>query len=68
MTLSLEVLERLVSFETVSDRSNLAMIAYVEDFLRSRGFRCGARRGTKKERPALIADPSGRPAVRARHD
>lgn len=39
MTLSLQILERLVAFETVSNRSNLAVIAYIEDFLRSRGFR-----------------------------
>ena len=39
MTLSLAILDRLVAFETVSDRSNLALIAYVEGFQRSRGFR-----------------------------
>ncbi len=39
MSVSLEVLERLVAFETVSARSNLDMIAYTEDFLRNRGFR-----------------------------
>ncbi len=39
MSVSLEVLERLVAFETVSARSNLDMIAYIEDFLRNRGFR-----------------------------
>ncbi len=39
MSVSLEVLERLVAFETVSARSNLTMIAYIEDFLRNRGFR-----------------------------
>ncbi|MBO9433321.1 acetylornithine deacetylase [Ruegeria sp. R13_0] len=39
MSVSLEVLERLVAFETISARSNLDMIAYIEDFLRDRGFR-----------------------------
>ena len=39
MTLSLEILDRLIAFETVSDRSNISLITYVEDFLRSRGFR-----------------------------
>ncbi len=39
MSISLEVLERLVAFETVSARSNLDMIAYIENFLRDRGFR-----------------------------
>ena len=38
MSVSLEVLERLVAFETVSARSNLDMIAYIEDFLRMRGI------------------------------
>ena len=33
------MLERLIAFETVSNRSNLTLIAYIEDFLRSRGFR-----------------------------
>jgi len=39
MTLSLEILERLIAFDTVSNRSNLDLIAFVEDFLRARQFR-----------------------------
>jgi len=56
MTLSLEVLERLVAFETVSDRSNLAMIAYIEDFLRSRGFRVQRIADAEEEKAGLFAE------------
>ncbi|SEM27750.1 acetylornithine deacetylase [Roseovarius azorensis] len=35
---TLEILDRLVAFDTVSARSNLALIAYAEDFLKARGF------------------------------
>ncbi len=56
MTLSLEVLERLVAFDTVSDRSNLAMIAYVEDFLRSRGFRMQRIVDAEEEKAGLFAE------------
>ncbi|WP_417210276.1 acetylornithine deacetylase [Antarctobacter sp.] len=38
MTTSLEILDRLIGFDTVSARSNLPLIAYVEDFLKTRGF------------------------------
>ena len=56
MTLSLEVLERLVAFDTVSDRSNLAMIGYVEDFLRSRGFRVQRIIDAEQEKAGLFAE------------
>ncbi|WP_424980583.1 acetylornithine deacetylase [Leisingera sp. S232] len=39
MTLSLDILERLIAFDTVSHRSNLDLIAFAEDFLRARQFR-----------------------------
>jgi acetylornithine deacetylase len=35
---SLELLERLVSFDTVSDKSNLGLIAFVRDYLDSHGI------------------------------
>ena len=35
---TLEILERLVAFPTVSADSNLAMVAYLREFLGSRGF------------------------------
>ena len=38
MTGTLDILDRLIAFDTVSDRSNLDLIAYVEDFLRQRSF------------------------------
>ena len=37
-TRTLEILERLIAFPTVSDQSNLALIAWVEDLLRQAGF------------------------------
>ena len=36
---TLEILDRLVAFDTVSAHSNLQLIAYVEDLLKSNGFR-----------------------------
>ncbi|MFK7875892.1 MAG: acetylornithine deacetylase [Paracoccaceae bacterium] len=39
MTLSLEILDRLIAFDTVSSQSNLDLIAFAEDFLRARQFR-----------------------------
>lgn len=39
MTLTQEILDRLVGFDTVSARSNLEMVDYVEAFLSARGFR-----------------------------
>lgn len=39
MSLTLTALENLISFNTVSARSNLEIIAYIEAFLKSRGFR-----------------------------
>ncbi len=38
MTSSLEILEKLVSFDTVSKNSNLELASYVEAFLEARGF------------------------------
>ena len=38
MTKTLDILEKLVAFDTVSARSNLGIVAYIEDFLRARGF------------------------------
>ena len=56
MTLSLDVLDRLVAFETVSDRSNLDMIAYIDDFLRSRGFRVQRIADAEEEKAGLFAE------------
>jgi len=35
---SLHLLDRLIAFPTVSERSNLQLISYVREFLTSRGF------------------------------
>lgn len=56
MTLSFEILDRLVAFETVSDRSNLALITYVEDFLRSRGFRVQRIADSEEDKAGLFAE------------
>ncbi|MEL7116039.1 MAG: M20/M25/M40 family metallo-hydrolase, partial [Pseudomonadota bacterium] len=39
MSRTIEILDRLVGFDTVSHRSNLGLIAYVEDVLETCGFR-----------------------------
>lgn len=38
MQRTLEILERLIGFDTVSSKSNLGIIAFIEDYLRERGF------------------------------
>lgn len=56
MTLSLEILDRLVGFETVSDQSNLEMITYLEDFLITRGFRVHRIADPKEPKAGLFAE------------
>lgn len=51
MSLTHEILERLIAFPTVSAESNLALIGYVDDFLTARGFETH-----------LVPDDSGRKA------
>jgi len=48
MTRTIEILERLVAFDTVSDRSNLPLIGYVQEFLQGLGFAV-----------TRVADPTG---------
>lgn len=38
MAQTIDILDRLIDFDTVSARSNLGIITYIEDFLTSRGF------------------------------
>ncbi|QGX98559.1 acetylornithine deacetylase [Roseovarius faecimaris] len=38
MAQTLDILDKLVAFDTVSANSNLGIIAYIEEFLRARGF------------------------------
>ncbi len=52
MTQTIELLERLVAFDTVSRNSNLDMLAFIEHYLAERGFRthrlpspCGEKAG-----------------------
>ena len=51
MSQTIEVLERLIGFNSVSARSNLDIIDYIEGFLRERGFRT-----------IRITDPTGQKA------
>ncbi len=47
---TLTILDRLIGFDTTSAKSNLALIGYVEDFLKTRGFvvqRIGDESGQK---------------------
>ena len=56
MTLSLEILDRLIAFNTVSNRSNLDLVSYVEDFLRARQFRVHRIPDLTQEKAGLYAE------------
>ncbi len=56
MSLSLEVLDRLIGFNTVSARSNLALMEYVTDFLKSRGFRLHPLPDADEDKAGLYAE------------
>ena len=56
MTNSLAILHRLISFDTVSHRSNLSLINYVEDYLRARNFRLHKIEDSKQDKAALYAE------------
>ncbi|WP_224825963.1 acetylornithine deacetylase [Cognatishimia sp. MH4019] len=56
MTLSLDILDRLIAFDTVSHRPNLDLIAYVEDFLRARQFRVHRIPDLTEEKAGLYAE------------
>lgn len=61
---AIEILAKLISFDTTSSRSNLPLIDYVEDYLRGCGIECSRIRnsdGTKANLLARIgpAKPSG---------
>ena len=56
MTLSLDILDRLIAFDTVSNRSNLDLIYYVEDFLRARQFRVHRIPDLTEEKAGLYAE------------
>ena len=57
ITSTLDILARLISFDTTSRNSNLALIEWVEDFLRARGVesrRVANAEGTKANLYALV--------------
>ena len=56
MTLSLEILDRLIAFNTVSNRSNLDLVSYVEDFLRARQVRVHRIPDLTQEKAGLYAE------------
>lgn len=56
MTNSLAILHRLISFDTVSHRSNLSLINYVEDYLRARNFRLHKIEDSTQDKAALYAE------------
>jgi len=56
MSRSLETLDRLVSFNTVSSRSNLELIGYIEDFLVVRGFRVQRIEDPNEPKAGLLAE------------
>ncbi|TNF58779.1 MAG: acetylornithine deacetylase [Rhodobacteraceae bacterium] len=57
----LETLGRLTAFDTVSDRSNLPMIDFVQDFLIARGFRVTRLEDPSEPKAGLYAEigPAG---------
>jgi acetylornithine deacetylase len=50
-----QILERLVAFESVSDRSNLSVVAYIEDYLRSLGVASRRAPNIRGDKAALWA-------------
>ncbi|MEP3633974.1 MAG: acetylornithine deacetylase [Shimia thalassica] len=56
MTLTLETLEKLIGFNSVSARSNLEIIAYIEDFLQTRGFRLTRIPDASGQKAGLFAE------------
>jgi acetylornithine deacetylase len=67
---TLEILTRLIAFDTTSRNSNLELIAWVEDFLRQRGIasrRVANADGTKANLYALIGPDVGGGVVLSGH-
>jgi acetylornithine deacetylase len=54
-TRALELLDRLIAFNTVSDRSNLPLIDYVEDYLKSLGVMAVRAPNARGDKAALFA-------------
>ena len=68
-SLSLDLLERLIGFETVSSESNLSLIDFVQDFLVSRGFRVKRLQDPEDPKAGLYAEigPSGHGILLSAH-
>ncbi len=49
------ILQRLIAFDTVSDRSNLPLVDYVEDYLRSLGVKTWRAPNAAGDKAALMA-------------
>lgn len=58
---STDILDRLVGFDTVSARSNLPLVDFVEDYLKTRGFRTQRLPDPSGEKAGLYAEigPAG---------
>lgn len=52
---ALDLLERLVAFDTVSDKSNLPLIAFVADYLKGQGIRFVTAPNASGDKAALYA-------------
>jgi acetylornithine deacetylase len=55
MTQTITLLDRLISFDTVSTGTNLHLIAFVEEFLKSRGFTVTRLNAPQEEKAGLYA-------------
>ena len=70
ITATLDILTRLIAFDTTSRNSNLELIAWVEDFLRQRGIfsrRVANADGTKANLYATIGPDVGGGVVLSGH-
>ncbi len=69
MTQTLDILERLISFDTVSASSNLALVDYVQSFLVERGFQVHRLPDTSGQKAGLFAvlGPAGKGVLLSAH-
>ncbi|MBN9890127.1 acetylornithine deacetylase [Salipiger abyssi] len=66
---TLSLLDRLISFDTTSARSNLPLIGFVEDYLKARGFRVTRLPDATGEKAGLFAvlGPEGHGVMLSAH-
>jgi acetylornithine deacetylase len=69
MSATLTLLDRLIAFPTTPDRGNLALIAFVEDYLRERGFALTRLTDETGEKAGIVATlgPEGRGVLVSAH-